>query len=149
MLERVWGTRKDLLVYMVTGLGAALLHTGVEWLQTLYWQNIIQTGSPADAMEATSAYYKMLRTPTVGASGAIYGLLLGYAMLFPDSVMTLIFPPISMKAKWFVLIFAAIELVMGVSGGDGVAHFAHLGGMLFGLILILIWRKGHKMYSQY
>ena len=54
-----------------------------------------------------------------------------------------------MKAKWFVLIFAAIELVMGVSGGDGVAHFAHLGGMLFGLILILIWRKGHKMYSQY
>ena len=100
-------------------------------------------------MEATSAYYQMLRTRTVGASGAIYGLLLGYAMLFPDSVMTLIFPPISMKAKWFVLIFAAIELVMGVSGGDGVAHFAHLGGMLFGLILILIWRKGHKMYSQY
>ena len=149
VLERVWGPRKYLLFYMVTGLGAALLHTGVEWLQTLYWQNIIQTGSPADAMEATSAYYKMLRTPSVGASGAIYGLLLGYAMLFPDSVMTLIFPPISMKAKWFVLIFAAIELVMGVSGGDGVAHFAHLGGMLFGLILILIWRKGHKMYSQY
>ena len=91
----------------------------------------------------------MLMTPTVGASGAIYGLLLGYAMLFPDSVMTLIFPPISLKAKWFVLIFAAIELVMGLSGGDGVAHFAHLGGMLFGLILILIWRKGQKMYTQY
>ncbi len=100
-------------------------------------------------MAAAASMRQMMMTPTVGASGAIYGLLLGYAMLFPDSVMTLIFPPISMKAKWFVLIFAVIELLMGVLGSDGVAHFAHLGGMLFGLILILIWRKGHKMYSQY
>ena len=149
VLERVWGPKKYLLYYMVTGLGAALLHTGVEWLQTLYWQNIIQTGEASAAVAAAAAMRRMLMTPTVGASGAIYGLLLGYAMLFPDSVMTLIFPPISLKAKWFVLIFAAIELVMGLSGGDGVAHFAHLGGMLFGLILILIWRKGQKMYTQY
>lgn len=149
VLERVWGPKKYLLYYMVTGLGAALLHTGVEWLQTLYWQNIIQTGEASAAVAAAASMRSMLMTPTVGASGAIYGLLLGYAMLFPDSVMTLIFPPISLKAKWFVLIFAAIELVMGLSGGDGVAHFAHLGGMLFGLILILIWRKGQKMYTQY
>ena len=149
VLERVWGPKKYLLYYMVTGLGAALLHTGVEWLQTLYWQNIIQTGDPSAAVAAAASMRRMLMTPTVGASGAIYGLLLGYAMLFPDSVMTLIFPPISLKAKWFVLIFAAIELVMGLSGGDGVAHFAHLGGMLFGLILILIWRKGQKIYTQY
>lgn len=149
VLERVWGPKKYLLYYMVTGLGAALLHTGVEWLQTLYWQNIIQTGEASAAVAAAASMRRMLMTPTVGASGAIYGLLLGYAMLFPDSVMTLIFPPISLKAKWFVLIFAAIELVMGFSGGDGVAHFAHLGGMLFGLILILIWRKGQKMYTQY
>ena len=149
VLERVWGPKKYLLYYMVTGLGAALLHTGVEWLQTLYWQNIIQTGDPSAAVAAAASMRRMLMTPTVGASGAIYGLLLGYAMLFPDSVMTLIFPPISLKAKWFVLIFAAIELVMVLSGGDGVAHFAHLGGMLFGLILILIWRKGQKMYTQY
>ena len=149
VLERVWGPKKYLLYYMVTGLGAALLHTGVEWLQTLYWQNIIQTGDPSAAVAAAASMRRMLMTPTVGASGAIYGLLLGYAMLFPDSVITLIFPPISLKAKWFVLIFAAIELVMGLSGGDGVAHFAHLGGMLFGLILILIWRKGQKMYTQY
>ena len=149
VLERVWGPKKYLLYYMVTGLGAALLHTGVEWLQTLYWQNIIQTGDPSAAVAAAASMRRMLMTPTVGASGAIYGLLLGYAMLFPDSVMTLIFPPISLKAKCFVLIFAAIELVMGLSGGDGVAHFAHLGGMLFGLILILIWRKGQKMYTQY
>ena len=149
VLERVCGPKKYLLYYMVTGLGAALLHTGVEWLQTLYWQNIIQTGEASAAVAAAASMRRMLMTPTVGASGAIYGLLLGYAMLFPDSVMTLIFPPISLKAKWFVLIFAAIELVMGLSGGDGVAHFAHLGGMLFGLILILIWRKGQKMYTQY
>ena len=149
VLERVLGPKKYLLYYMVTGLGAALLHTGVEWLQTLYWQNIIQTGEASAAVAAAESMRRMLMTPTVGASGAIYGLLLGYAMLFPDSVMTLIFPPISLKAKWFVLIFAAIELVMGLSGGDGVAHFAHLGGMLFGLILILIWRKGQKMYTQY
>lgn len=149
VLERVWGAKKYLLFYMVTGLGAALLHSGVEWLQTIYWQNIIQTGEPSAAMAAAASMRQMMMTPTVGASGAIYGLLLGYAMLFPDSVMTLIFPPISMKAKWFVLIFAVIELLMGVLGSDGVAHFAHLGGMLFGLILILIWRKGHKMYSQY
>ena len=149
VLERVWGPKKYLLYYMVTGLGAALLHTGVEWLQTLYWQNVIQTGEASAAVAAAASMRRMLMTPTVGASGAIYGLLLGYAMLFPDSVMTLIFPPISLKAKWFVLIFAAIELVMGLSGGDGVAHFAHLGGMLFGLILILIWRKGQKMYTQY
>lgn len=89
-------------------------------------------------------------TPTVGASGAIYGLLLGYAMLFPDSMMTLLFPPITLKAKWFVLIFAVIELLTGVTGvGGGIAHFAHLGGMLFGLILILWWKKGNKMYTYY
>ena len=148
VLERVWGGKKYLLFYMVTGLGAALLHTGVEWLQTLHWQHIIQTGDPSAAIAATQSMRAMLTTPTVGASGAIYGLLLGYAMLFPDSVMTLIFPPISMKAKWFVLVFAVIELLMGVLGSDGVAHFAHLGGMLFGFILIRIWRKSHKMYSQ-
>lgn len=148
VLERVWGGKKYLLFYMVTGLGAALLHTGVEWLQTLHWQHIIQTGAPSAAIAATQSMRAMLSTPTVGASGAIYGLLLGYAMLFPDSVMTLIFPPISMKAKWFVLVFAVIELLMGVLGSDGVAHFAHLGGMLFGFILIRIWRKSHKMYSQ-
>ena len=148
VLERVWGGKKYLLFYMVTGLGAALLHTGVEWLQTLHWQHIIQTGDPSAAIAATQSMRAMLTTPTVGASGAIYGLLLGYAMLFPDSVMTLIFPPISMKAKGFVLVFAVIELLMGVLGSDGVAHFAHLGGMLFGFILIRIWRKSHKMYSQ-
>ena len=88
----------------------------------------------------------MMMTPTVGASGAIYGLLMGYAMLYPDAIMTLIFPPVSLKAKWFVLIFAAIELLTGISGaGTGIAHFAHLGGMLFGLVMLLYWKKKGKL----
>lgn len=148
VLERVWGPKKFLIFYFVTGLGAAALHTGVEWLQCLYWQNQMVSGDPAAAVSAANSIQMLLRTPTVGASGAIYGLLLGYAMLFPDSVMTLIFPPISMKAKWFVIVFAVIELLFGVFGSGGVAHFAHLGGMLFGYVLIVIWRRGHKMYSQ-
>ena len=69
-------------------------------------------------------------------------------MLFPDSVLTLIFPPVSLKAKWFVLIFIAIELVTGVfSIGGGIAHFAHLGGMLFGWLMIRYWKRKHKLYQ--
>jgi membrane associated rhomboid family serine protease len=89
-------------------------------------------------------------TPTVGASGAIYGLLMGYAMLYPDSIMTLLFPPVSLKAKWFVLIFAGIELLTGISGaGTGIAHFAHLGGLIFGFLLIMYWKKNKTLYGNY
>ena len=126
LLERLWGSKKFLIFYFVCGLGAALCHELVQMTQPL--ANI----------------------PTVGASGAIYGLLLGFGMLYPNYVLTLVFPPVSLKAKWFVVIFAAIELVTGILGTlDGVAHFAHLGGMLFGLILILIWKKQGKMYSEW
>ena len=126
LLERLWGSKKFLIFYFVCGLGAALCHELVQMTQPL--SNI----------------------PTVGASGAIYGLLLGFGMLYPNYVLTLVFPPVSLKAKWFVVIFAAIELVTGILGtSDGVAHFAHLGGMLFGLILILIWKKQGKMYSEW
>ena len=150
VLERVWGPKKYLLFYFVTGLGAEALHTGVEWMQCLHWEHIVNTGAAADAIAANRSIQALCMTPTVGASGAIYGLLLGYAMLFPDSRMTLLFPPITLKAKWFVLIFAVIELLTGVTGvGGGIAHFAHLGGMLFGLILILWWKKGNKMYTYY
>ncbi len=150
VLERVWGPKKYLLFYFVTGLGAAALHTGVEWCQYLHWEHIVNTGAAADAIAARRSIQTLCTTPTVGASGAIYGLLLGYAMLFPESLMTLLFPPVTLKAKWFVLIFAAIELFTGVTGiGGGIAHFAHLGGMLFGLLLILYWRRGNKMYDYY
>ena len=75
---------------------------------------------------------------------------MGYAMLYPDSIMSLIFPPISMKAKWFVLIFAGIELLTGVTGtGGGIAHFAHLGGLIFGFILIMYWKKKRRLYNRF
>ena len=102
------------------------------------------------SQSAMMSIHALKMTPTVGASGAIYGVLMGYAMLYPDSIMTLIFPPISMKAKWFVLIFAAIELLTGVTGTrSGIAHFAHLGGLIFGYILILVWKKRGNLYSRY
>lgn len=145
VLERVWGTRKFLVFYFVTGLGAALIHTGVEWIQMQSWLGQAAEGSAA----ALSFIHALKMTPTVGASGAIYGVLMGYAMLYPDSVLTLIFPPVSMKAKWFVLIFAAIELLTGVTGtGGGIAHFAHLGGLIFGYLLILFWKRNHTLYSR-
>jgi membrane associated rhomboid family serine protease len=125
VLENVWGTKKFLTFYFVTGIGAALVNIGVQYL----------TGSFA---------------LTVGASGAIYGILMGYAMLYPDSMLTLIFPPVSMKAKWFVLIFAGIELLLGISNNpaDNVAHFAHLGGLVFAFLLIMFWKKKHRLYGR-
>jgi membrane associated rhomboid family serine protease len=145
VLERVWGTKKFVLFYFVTGLGAAAIHTCVEWIQVQYWIGKAAEGS----MAAQAAIHTLKMTPTVGASGAIYGVLMGYAMLYPDSVLTLIFPPISMKAKWFVLVFAAIELLTGVTGtGGGIAHFAHLGGLIFGFLLIWYWKKRRTLYGQ-
>lgn len=144
VLERVWGPKKFLIFYFVTGLGAAALHTGVQFIQAQVYMNQIAEGS----LHAQAALHALKMTPTVGASGAIYGLLLGYGMLYPDSRLTLIFPPITMKAKWFVIIFAAIELVTGVTGmGGGIAHFAHLGGMLFGWLMIIYWKKKHRLYD--
>ena len=138
-LERVWGGRKFLLFYLVTGIGAALCHNLVIHFQV--------SGLLADQVNMFAAA-RILRTPTVGASGAIYGVLLGYGMLYPNNVLQLIFPPVALKAKWFVVIFALIELATGFLGtNDGVAHFAHLGGMLFGLILILIWKKSNRLYD--
>ncbi len=137
ILERSLGPKKYLIFYFVTGLGAVALHTGVEWLQARVF---IANG-------IAQAYQQLLVTPTLGASGAIYGVLIGFAMLYPQARLTLIFPPIPMTAKWLVIIFAAIELFSGINGiQDGVAHFAHLGGMLFGWLLIRWWRKQGKLY---
>ena len=143
VLERVWGSQKFLLYYFVTGIGAALLHLGVMYLQLQVYIADVNAG---DFM-ARANIQALLSTPTVGASGAIYGLLLAYGMLFPNNVMQLIFPPVALKAKWFVLIIGALELLLGLSGrGGNVAHFAHLGGMIFGFFLILYWKKNNRMY---
>ena len=144
VLERVWGQKKFLLFYFVTGLGAALLHTGVQFIQSQVWMSQIAEGS----VQAQASLHALKLTRTVGASGAIYGVLLGFAMLYPDAALTLIFPPITFKAKWFVIIFAVIELVTGIfSIGGGIAHFAHLGGMLFGWLLIMYWKKKRTLYD--
>ena len=121
----------------MTGLGAVALHTGVEWIEAQIFM----------ANEQVMAYHNLLTTPTLGASGAIYGVLIGYAMVYPQSRLTLLFPPVTLTAKWMVIIFAAIELFTGITGiQDGVAHFAHLGGMLFGWLLIRWWRKNGRIY---
>ena len=137
VVERVLGTKKFLILYFVTGFGAVALHTGVEWLQV--------RGMAADSM----ALYDLYRTPMVGASGAIYGVLVAFAMLYPEARMTLIFPPVTLDAKWMVTIFIGIELITGITGTQvGIAHFAHLGGALFGFLLILYWRKRGELWRR-
>ena len=125
VLENIWGTKKFLTFYFITGIGAGLFNILVQHL----------TGNFA---------------LMVGASGAIYGVLMGYAMLYPDSILSLLFPPVSMKAKWFVLIFAGIELLLGLSNNpaDNVAHFAHLGGLVFAVLLLQFWKKRHRLYGR-
>ena len=145
-LERVWGPKKFLIFYFVTGIGAAAIHTGVEWIQMQSWITQAAEGSQS----ALVSIHQLKMTPSLGASGAIYGVLMGYALLYPDSRLVLFFPPIPIKAKWMVLIFAAIELVTGVTGtGGGIAHFAHLGGLIFGFILIRFWKKKGTLYNRY
>lgn len=165
VLERVWGPKKFLMFYFITGLGAAAVHMGVQWYE--YSSELKALGlSAEDAYFNASIiadylkegatrvpilnYPDVLLIPTVGASGAIYGVLMGYAMLYPNSLMRLIFPPVTLKAKWFVLIFAGLELLLGMSlPGSSIAHFAHLGGLIFGFLLILYWKKTRQLYGNY
>ena len=145
VVERFIGAKKFLLFYFICGFGAVALHLGVEYLQMQSYMNGAAMGN-ATAIQQIEAI-KM--TPTVGASGAIYGVLMGYAMLFPESRMTLLFPPVTLSAKWMVVVFAAIELVTGVTGwASGIAHFAHLGGMLIGWLMILWWRKRGILFEK-
>ena len=142
VLERVWGSQKFLFYYFVTGIGAALIHLGVMALQLRGYIADLNAGD----LLARAQIQDILVTPTVGASGAIFGLLLAYGMLFPNNIMQLIFPPIALKAKWFVVAYGVIELMLGMSGRGDIAHFAHLGGMIFGFFLILYWKKNNRMY---
>ena len=145
VLERMIGSKKFLLFYFVCGLGAVALHLGVEYLQIQSYMQGAALGNAA----AIQSINEIKMTPTVGASGAIYGVLMGYAMLFPESRMTLLFPPVTLSAKWMVGIFAAIELFTGITGtAAGIAHFAHLGGMLFAWLLIMWWRKRGILFDQ-
>ena len=139
-LEMVLGAKRFLTYYMVCGIGAGLVQELVQYIQyamELSHYDGVNTGLAVISMEE----YLNLMT-TVGASGAVYGILLAFGMLFPNSQM-FVFPlPFPIKAKFFVIGYAIIELISGLgSSGDGVAHFAHLGGMIFGFFLIVYWRK--------
>ncbi|MBV6655290.1 MAG: rhomboid family intramembrane serine protease [Mameliella sp.] len=125
-LEDTWGPKRFLFFYLVTGFGSVLLHTLVRAIEIYWLGESVYAGN----------------VPSLGASGAVFGLLVGYGMLFPENRIMLLFPPIPLKAKYFVLIYAGVELFMGLGNfNTGIAHYAHLGGALFGFLLILYWRK--------
>ena len=141
VMENVWGPRKFLYYYLVCGIGAGIMQElaqlGTYYFEGLYAYDHVNTGT---AIITTGEYLNLWNT--VGASGAVYGILLAFGMTFPNERI-FIFPiPVPIKAKWFVIGYAALELFSSISSSmDGIAHLAHLGGMLFGLLLILYWRR--------
>lgn len=188
VLESVWGTKRFLVFYFVTGLGAAALNSAVGWFEISrmaeQFEAFKNTPSPQllsdfvseNLSRPSDLVYKLvddwinnpdsqqyiqkgellyrqiielkINIPTIGASGAVFGILLAFGMLFPNTELYLMFIPIPIKAKYFVLGYGLIEFFMGIhnSAGDNVAHFAHLGGMLFGFILIKYWSKNRKKF---
>ena len=142
ILEQVWGPKRFLFYYILCGVGAGIIQEGVQYihyaLELSAYDRVNLGGGMIIPMET---YLNMMNT--VGASGAIYGILLAFGMLFPNERL-FIFPlPMPIKAKYFVIGYAVLELALGISNNasDNVAHFAHLGGMLFGFILIMYWKK--------
>ncbi len=133
IVEYDLGSKRFLTYYLVCGVGAAVIQLGVNYAEI--------------ASLVAQGYSYLPRFTTVGASGAVFGLLLAYGMIHPNNVVMLMFPPIALKAKWFVVLYGVLELVGGVaSSGSNVAHFAHLGGMLFGLLLLRYWKKKNQIW---
>ncbi len=158
ILERVFGSVRYLFFYLTVGIGAAIIQQGIYaiWIDNLASSlpagvtlgMVAQEGSSIISQgmnfvaEPLSTLNMLINIPTVGASGALYGVLLGFAMFFPNMPLYLFFIPVPIKAKWMVLAYGAIELFFGITGlQSGVAHFAHLGGMIVALLLIIYWRK--------
>lgn len=157
-LERVWNSRRFLLFYLVCGVGAAIVQETVwafSWMHEYvggiaklngltydHMKNIVDAAlanGDADFMAAVAAFKNQM--VTIGASGAVFGLLLGFAFVFPDRPLYLFFIPVPIKAKYMMIGYGVIEFFLGVGANDMVAHFAHLGGMLFALVILLYWRK--------
>ena len=170
-MERVLGAPKFLFYYISCGIGAALVQEGVFAIMIHHYASVFQNaGSLTSLLRHLSVtnqklfniginpaepvvhqIFALYHTPTIGASGAIFGILLAFGYMFPNIRLYLIFPPIPIKARVFVLIYAGIELLMGIynSQADTVAHFAHLGGMLFGLLILIYWRRKHIIGGPY
>jgi membrane associated rhomboid family serine protease len=162
VLESVWGGKRFFIYYFITGLGAAALHTFVNFIEV---QSLMANLAPEQIAlvkaegaglwanqqnytnEGMAALNRALNIPTVGASGAVFGVLLAFGMLFPNTQLMLLIPPIPIKAKYFVIIYGVIELYLGLTKpGSNIAHFAHLGGMLFGFLLIKYWNRNSKKF---
>ena len=165
-LEQFWGGKKFLFFYITCGLGAALLHTAVNYFQIQdSMSDLLDAGVPQEAINSflTSGriqydpgqveegvlqrLFDAFNTPAVGASGAIYGLLVAFAFMFPNTGLMLMFVPVPIKAKYFVPGLLLIDLFLGISGksifggGSGIAHFAHIGGALVGFLMMWYWKK--------
>ena len=162
VLENVWGGKKFLIYYMITGLGAAAIHLGVSQYEIMSLQaqissndlnTILNEGGNilAGGQNYTNPIMGklnlLIHTPTVGASGAVFGVLLAFGMLFPNALLY-IYLAIPIKAKYFVILYGILELYAGISNNpaDNVAHFAHLGGMIFGFLLIKYWQKSSNNF---
>ena len=162
VLENVWGGKKFLIYYMITGLGAAAIHLGVSQYEIMSLQaqinsndlntilnegGSILTGGQNYTNPIMGKLNLLIHTPTVGASGAVFGVLLAFGMLFPNALLY-IYLAIPIKAKYFVILYGLLELYAGISNNpaDNVAHFAHLGGMIFGFLLIKYWRKNSNTF---
>jgi len=166
VLENVWGGKRFFIYFFITGFGAAALHMFVNYL---HLQSVLSGLSDEAATQALNQVAArgheltmqgknwtdpvlgklngIMNVPTVGASGAVFGILLAFGMLFPNTQLLLIFPPIPIKAKYFVIFYGVLELYLGVTQpGSNVAHFAHLGGMLFGFILLKIWNMNKRTF---
>ncbi len=167
ILEQVWGGKRFLYFYFVCGIGAAFMQELVWWLT---WQNEYISGIAAlngltfdtmkgivdkglalgDAQWVSAVDMFKSQMVTVGASGAVFGILLGFAFVFPNMPLYLFFIPVPVKAKYMVAGYAVLEFIFGVSNSmSTVAHFAHLGGMLFGLVILLIWKKQGRLNGGY
>lgn len=164
-LEQMWGKNKFLLFFFLSGIGAAIIYTLINYFQFNHLYNelvasgateadistFLQTGKyNIEAMrglteEKLQDFYAFFNTPVVGASGAIYGVLVAFGILFPNAKLFLIFLPIPIAAKYFIPVLIGLDLFSGVTGfsifGGGVAHFGHVGGAIIGLLLMLYWRK--------
>lgn len=153
-LESVWGSKRFLFYYLATGLGAAFFHQLVMYfelgsqvaaLKSAYNIDSLTIERLNAAFASGSQFHELIRSlviPTVGASGAVFGILLAFGMLFPNTPLFIIPFPFPIKAKWLVIGYGALELYLGITQpGSNIAHFAHLGGMIFGFILIKYWNK--------
>ena len=165
ILERGWGGKRYLLFYLVCGVGAAFAQEAVwamtwrhEYIQGIaalngltydHMQQIVDQAMAAGDSGFLAGMADMKsRMMTVGASGAIFGLLLGFAFVFPNMPLYLFFIPVPIKARYMVIGYAVLEFFFGVQGGGTIAHFAHLGGMLFGLAMMLYWKKKGTLHGN-